>query len=305
MRNALFFYFFLLIFNLKAQTEIPLYEGKIPHQIPTPNLEKRDSLPDGILRISQISQPTLRIYLPPKEKATGAAVVICPGGGYWIVAADHEGYQVAKAFNEMGVAAFVLKYRLPDAKTSAQPSLAPLQDAQQAIRLVRKRAAVWQIDVNRVGILGFSAGGHLAATAGTHFEKSYIDNPEKINLRPDFMVLIYPVISADTLHGGHQGSFTALIGNPASRENELLFSNEKQVSPRTPPTFLVHADNDEGVKPENSLYFYMALRKNKVPAEMHIYQKGGHGFGLRNYANRDLWLERCKNWMDANGWLAP
>ncbi len=282
--------------------EMALYpENKIPGNIPGPDEEKSESN-GGILRVSKIKNPTLTAYLPPPNKANGAAVVICPGGGYSIVAIDHEGFKVAEKFNEMGVAAFVLKYRIPDKKNQTDPSIAPLQDAQQAILTVRANAKKWNIDPARIGIMGFSAGGHLASTAGTHFERSLIDNPDHINVRPDFLILIYPVISAD-IAITHSGSFKNLLGPNASAEQLNLYSNEKQVTAKTPPAFLVHASDDGGVSPNNSIAFYQALLKNKIPAEMHIYQNGGHGFGMQNPTTKDEWMERCKNWLDKNGWL--
>ncbi len=282
--------------------EIPLYpQNKVPGNVPGPNEEKSES-GGGILRIGNIKIPSLSIYLPPADKANGTAVVICPGGGYSIVAIDHEGHKVAEKFNEMGVAAFVLKYRIPDNKNQENPSIAPLQDAQQAMLTVRTNAKKWNIDPARVGIMGFSAGGHLASTAGTHFERPLIDNPDHVSIRPDFMILIYPVISAD-IAITHSGSFKNLLGSNASDQQLLLYSNEKQVTDKTPPTFLVHASDDGGVNPNNSIVFYQALLKNKIPAELHIYQKGGHGFGMHNATTKDEWMDRCKNWLNANGWL--
>lgn len=299
----------LLIFALTPTSytqnkpmEMALYpENKIPGNIPGPDEEKSESN-GGILRVSKIKTPTLTAYLPPADKANGTAVVICPGGGYSIVAIDHEGFKVAEKFNEMGVAAFVLKYRIPDKKNQTDPSIAPLQDAQQAILTVRANAKKWNIDPARIGIMGFSAGGHLASTAGTHFERSLINDPDHVSVRPDFMLLIYPVISAD-IAITHSGSFKNLLGANASEEQLNLFSNEKQVTAKTPPAFLVHASDDGGVSPNNSIVFYQALLKNKIPAELHIYQNGGHGFGMHNATTKDEWMERCKNWLDKNGWL--
>ncbi len=282
--------------------EMSLYAGnKIPGNMPGPDEEKSEAN-GGILRVSKIKTPTLTAYLPPADKANGTAVIICPGGGYSIVAIDHEGFKVAEKFNKMGVAAFVLKYRIPDTKNQTDPSIAPLQDAQQAILTVRTNAKKWNIDPARIGIMGFSAGGHLASTAGTHFEHSLVDNPDNISVRPDFMILIYPVISAD-IAIAHSGSFKNLLGANASAEQLNLYSNEKQVTSKTPPTFLVHASDDGGVSPNNSIVFYQALLKNKIPAELHIYQNGGHGFGMHNATTKDEWMDRCKNWLDKNGWL--
>jgi acetyl esterase/lipase len=180
--------------------------------------------------------------------------------------------------------------------------IGPLQDAQQAIKTVRMRAKEWNIDTNRIGIMGFSAGGHLASTAGTHFTTAVIDNKENINLRPNFMILIYPVISfQDSI--GHIGSRERIIGKRPAKDKIDLYSNELQVNEKTPPTFIVHASDDDGVNPNNSVVFYQSLIKYKVPAELHIYQNGGHGFGMNNKTTNDKWMERCKNWMIANGWL--
>ncbi|CAN5439798.1 hypothetical protein BH10BAC3_BH10BAC3_23520 [soil metagenome] len=283
-----------------AQEIIPLYPGSIPGNRDVPN-EESSNVEGGILRVFKISKPTLSIYLPVKEKANGTAVVICPGGGYGINAMGHEGTDVAKRFNEMGIAAFVLKYRIPDDAVMDNKTIAPVQDAQQAIKLVRDNAAKWNINPGKLGIMGFSAGGHLASTAGTHYNKSLIENRSNTNLRPDFMLLIYPVISfADSIC--HLGSRDNLIGKNPTIEAIKLYSNELQVTENTPPTFLVHASDDGAVNPENSIHFYEALIHNKVPAELHIYQGGGHGFGMVNPTTKELWMDRCENWLRANGW---
>ena len=171
-----------------SQTVLPLYRDSIPNAREVADEEKWDTAADGIVRISKVSRPTLTVYFPPKDKATGAAVVVCPGGGYRILAVSHEGHDVAKRFNEMGVAAFVLKYRIPDDQTMVNKEIGPLQDAQRAIQLVRENAKKWRIDENKIGIMGFSAGGHLASTAGTHLNQPYIENNKNISLRPDYMV---------------------------------------------------------------------------------------------------------------------
>lgn len=301
--KKLFVYYFAFcflsqhVYSQEKRMEIPLYDHQIPNENPGKDEETSNS--ERVLIIKNVRNPTLSVFLPSKEKANGTAVVICPGGGYWVVAAGHEGYDVAKKFNEMGVAAFVLKYRLPDPKVSINPEIAPLQDAQQALRLVRKNAGEWNVDPDKVGIMGFSAGGHLASTAGTHFKETHIENPGNINLRPDFMVLVYPVISGDTAVS-HSGSFKKLLGEDAPVEKIMKYSNERQVTPQTPPTFLVHASDDDGVRPENSIVFYRALVENDVPAELHIYQGGGHGFGMNNPTTEDAWMDRCKNWLRTN-----
>ena len=284
-----------------AQTAIPLYPDKIPNSKVASDEETSEQR-DGITIISKISKPTLSIFLPAKEKANGTAVVICPGGGYWVNAISHEGFDVAKKFNEMGVAAFVVKYRIPNDATMINREIGPLQDAQQAIKMVRQRAKEWNVDVNRVGIMGFSAGGHLASTAGTHFETAVIPDAANISLRPDFMILIYPVISFNEKIT-HMGSRDQLIGKLPSAEKITEYSNELQVTARTPPTFLVHASDDDAVNANNSVAFYQSLLNYKVPAELHIYQKGGHGFGMNNKTTDDQWMDRCKNWMKASGLL--
>ena len=245
-------------------------------------------------------KPTMTIYLPAKEKATGSAVVIFPGGGYQRIAIDHEGCQVARWLNELGIAAFVVDYR-HRGRGYGHP--APIQDAQRAIRTVRSGSAKFGIEPNKIGIIGFSAGGHLASTAGTHFnEKFYepVDANDNASARPDFMILIYPVISMGSV--SHSGSRIALLGGNASQELVDKFSNEKQVDSNTPPTFLVHATDDKTVPAENSISFYLACKKAHVPAEMHIWQKGEHGFGLgKSGTPVSHWPALCADWMDKMG----
>ncbi len=285
---------------MQSQTVMPLYPGAIPNSKPAAD-EETTTIENGITIIRNISKPTLTIFLPPKEKANGTAVVICPGGGYWVNAASHEGTDVAKKFNEMGITAFVVKYRIPNEKWMINTEIGPLQDAQQAIKTVRENAAKWNIDPNRIGIMGFSAGGHLASTAGTHFKKEMIDNPTHTSLRPDFMILIYPVISFTGI--GHQGSAEQIIGKNPAPEKIKEYSNEMQVTPETPPAFLVHASDDDVVNVMNSVVFYDSLINNKVKAEMHIYQQGGHGFGMFVPKSKELWMQTCYNWMKLNGWI--
>lgn len=283
-----------------SQTVLPLYTDSIPNSKPVPDEERSDT--DRIVRITKVSHPTLTVYLPPKEKATGTGIIVVPGGGYQMVAASHEGSDVAKKFNEMGVAAFVLKYRLPDDRTMVNKEIGPIQDAQRAIQLVREKAKDWGVDKDRVGIIGFSAGGHLASTAGTHFNHAYIDVSKKTNLRPDFMILVYPVISfADSI--AHIGSRDNLLGKNPSPEKIREYSNELQVTKKTPPTFLVHAENDSTVKVQNMLLFATALQKNKVPFDFYLYDKGGHGFGLNNPTSEIKWMDLVQEWMNKNGWL--
>ena len=195
----------------------------------------------------------------------------------------------------------MLKYRIPNDNAQPDKSIAPLQDAQQAFRVVRKRAKEFGINPNKLGIVGFSAGGHLASTAGTHFNKQVGELADTTNVRPDFMILGYPVITMKDF--GHKGSANNLLGKTPTQEMLDLYSNELQVTPQTPPTFLVHAADDGAVPVKNSLVFYEALVKNKVPVEMHLYPKGGHGFGMKNPTHPDLWMDRVKNWMESMGWM--
>ncbi len=285
-----------------AQQTFPLYDHAIPNSKPSPNKEKSEIENGGIQIISDVSLPSITVYLPAKEKANGTAVVICPGGGYRVLAASHEGSDVAKVFNEWGITAFVLKYRIPDDNTMLQKEIGPLQDAQRALQFARLHAKEWNIKKDHIGIMGFSAGGHLASTAGTHFSKAVIENKQQISLRPDFMILIYPVISfSDSI--GHIGSRDNLIGKNPTAEKIKYYSNELQINRQTPPTFLVHAKNDDVVKVANSIVFYDALQKNNVAASIHFYEKGGHGFGMNNPTSSDKWMDWLKAWMDKSGWL--
>ncbi len=286
----------LFSFAVRSQEIIRLYPGKIPNSTQMEVSDTGINLSQGLIRRSVI--PTLEMYLPEKEKTPGAAVVICPGGSYTVIVYQGEGITTAKEFAKNGVAAFVLKYRLPNDSFAIDKSIAPLQDAQQAIKTVREHAAKWNIDPDKVGIVGFSAGGHLASTEATHFKKALIENRNNINLRPDFQVLIYPVISMqDNLT--HPDSRTKLLGRIPSKEIIDEFSNELQVDENTPPAYITHAADDRVVDVDNSIGYFEALRRNKVPVEMHIYPKGGHGFIFR----RSGWMEPLFLWMKNNKWI--
>jgi acetyl esterase/lipase len=296
--------FFLLMTTsiLSAQQVIPLYEGNVPNAKPCN--EKDHEFIDtswnknGILMVDHITKPTLTVYEAPKKKRNGTAVVICPGGGYGALAADHEGAEVAKAFNEAGITAFVLRYRLPKDECMVNKEYVPLMDAQQAIWFVRDHVVQYGIDTHKIGIMGFSAGGHLASTAGTHFNSVRKELADK-NVRPDFMILVYPVISFnDSI--GHIGSRDNLLGKDPDKRLAHLFSNETQITSQTPPAFLIHASDDDAVNPENSIRFYQALLKNKVPAELHLYEHGGHGFGLHNPSTNEEWFKSRLDWMRTN-----
>jgi acetyl esterase/lipase len=288
------------LFNMKTQNVIPLYDGEIPNSRPTVNRESFRYESEGILIVENVSRPSLTVFLPSKGKATGAAVIICPGGGYANLAAAHEGTDVARRFNQSGIAAFVLKYRIPDDNTMINKEIGPIQDAQRALMIVRSRAGEWGIDPKRIGIMGFSAGGHLASTAGTHFEKNFIANPEKISLRPDFMILIYPVISFNS-RIGHMGSLHNLLGPHPTPEKINEYSNELQVTDQTPPAFLVHAKDDNTVPFENSTVFADSLKKHHVPVEVWLYNQGGHGFGMQNKTSRQPWMDLCIRWINSLG----
>jgi len=272
-----------------AQEKINLYFGEIPNSV---KAENKEYVENSV--IFAVSQPELSIYLPKDKNDGKTAVIICPGGGYGALCISNEGIEIAQKLNMLGIAAFVLKYRLPDKRTCIAPSIAPLQDAQRAIQLVRENAVKWGIDPLKIGIMGFSAGGHLASTAGTHFNKVLIPDPGSTSVRPDFMILVYPVIS---MQEGltHAGSSDNLLGRTPSKEQLDLFSNEKQVTAKTPPAFLIHAGDDDAVLVENSLRFYDALKAHGVLAGMHIFSKGKHGFPLE--PAKSAWFDYCVEWM--------
>ncbi len=288
--------FFTINATAQSVTEMPLYKNGVPNSLSAPNKET-STFKDNVTRITKVSVPALTMYKPANPN--GMSVIICPGGGYGILAFDKEGTKVAEEMNKWGVTAFVLKYRLPDDTTNIDKSLAPLQDAQQAIRMVRTNAVAWGLNQKKIGIMGFSAGGHLASTAATHFAgNADATNKDTTSVRPDFAILIYPVISFDSAIT-HKGSRNNLVGANASAEQINLYSNELQVSAKTPPSFLVHAGDDGAVPVENSIRYYQACIKYKVPAEMHLYPKGGHGFGMYNKTTTDNWMERLSNWLSS------
>jgi len=288
-----------MLFSLSSNAQekpIPLYPNGVPNskKAPATYVEKREGY-----SVSLVTDPTITPYFPEKGKANGTAVIVFPGGGYINLTVTYEGEDIAKEFNKIGVTAFVVKYRLPSDEIMVDKTIGPLQDAQRAIQIVRERAAEWGVKPDKIGIIGFSAGGHLASTLATHFKKAVIPNPSNISLRPDFAMLIYPVITFGPY--AHAGSRENLIGKNPSQELIDLYSNEKQITPDTPPCFLVHAEDDGAVPVQNSTQFYDALVKNKVKAEMHLFQEGGHGFGMINRKNKGRWFEWGVNWMAENG----
>lgn len=274
----------------------PLYgEAAIPNSKPTPDEET--GADKGW--IQKVSRPYIQVYLPAKVKATGASVVIFPGGAYWGLTFDYEGVQQANFFVDHGIAAFVVKYRIPNDAWMVDKSIGPLQDAQQAMKFARQHANEWNLDENRMGVVGFSAGGHLASTLATRFNKMHIENSGDINLRPDFLVLVYPVISMDS-QVTHLDSRKALLGENPGKDKIRFFSNELHVNEHTPPTLLLHAIDDKLVDVKNSILFLEALKKTGVPVEAHLYEKGEHGFFLMA---RDRWQTEIMEWLTANGWL--
>ena len=292
--------FVLSCFAQQDHEVIVLWNDTIPNAIENSEFKEIEIIKDSVVSsLEQVSQPTLTVFKP--EKPNGTAIVICPGGGYHHLAIHKEGYKVAEWLNTLGITAFVLKYRLPNDAIMEDRTIGPLQDAQEAMRYVRRNSIKFQLKMDKIGVIGFSAGGHLAATLSTKYDKEVYKAEDNISARPDFSILIYPVISMqDSIT--HQGSKTNLLGEHPSEEKIEEFSNEKQVTELTPKTFLVHATDDKSVPVENSIQYYLAIKKHTVSAEMHIYEKGGHGFGLgRNSIHP--WTKACENWLIKNSYI--
>jgi acetyl esterase/lipase len=303
--TPLFLLWILLGSSLSGQPKtIKVWEGKIPGAIDNPSYKTETTYIDGNKpRIMKVTDPTLEYYPAPAEKSTGVAIVICPGGGYGRLAIDHEGTLVAEWLNKLGIAAFVLTYRLPSDEIMVNKSVGPLQDGEEAVRIVRRHAKVWNIDPHKIGIMGFSAGGHLAATVSTRFADKVYEPADTISARPDFSVLIYPVISMDSTIT-HSGSRENLLGPAPSAEDLRNFSADRRVGKDTPPAFMVHAADDNTVPVQNSINYMLALRSAGVSCELHIYESGGHGFGLGGgVGTKAAWPEAFKNWLQARGIL--
>lgn len=301
MKNALPFFLFLFLTNMALAQDftLPLYPaGNVPNYQKTSEKETRE--PGDIFWVRLVQTPDLAAYLPAKRHATGEAVIVCPGGGYGGLAYDWEGTDVARWLSSRGIAAFVLKYRLPVSKSNVTPHLSPLMDAKRAMRIVKANAAKWNINQNRIGIMGFSAGGHLASTLLTHFDegnKASTDSIEQQSSRPDFGILIYPVISM-TKPIMHAGSRNNLIGEHPDTALANYYSSELQVSKNTPPTFLLHAMDDDAVPVENSLLFFQAMKDKGVSGELHVYPRGGHGFALAiGKGALEGWTDLCVAWI--------
>ena len=303
MKKLIYLLVFTIFYQFIAAQDITMRlwpAGKMPNWKKSDDKEKWDST--DIVRISKVQDPDISVYLPSKKTATGQAVVICPGGSYTILAYNWEGSDPARWLASKGIAAIVLKYRLPDRASNITPSLSPLMDAKRAMRMVRFYAGKWNIKKDRIGIMGFSAGGHLASSAGTHFDygdPASQDSIERQSSRPDFMVLVYPVITMSK-PVMHTGSRNRLIGETAYPDVAKLYSSELQVTDQTPPTFLVHSMDDKTVPVENSLLMFQALRDHHVPSEMHIFPKGGHGFGMGlGLGSNEKWMDLCFEWMQS------
>ncbi len=259
--------------------------------------DEESSAVDGVLRISKVSIPGYMFFSAGTD-VLKPCVVICPGGGYRILASEHEGTDVAKYFNSIGMHALVLKYRIPSDEHQADKKIAPLQDAQRAVQLVREHAKDWKVDPNKVGIMGFSAGGHLASSLAVHYDDIKIKENRKISVRPDFQILGYPVISFSKF--SHVGSRKNLLGKDSTESMMNYFSNEMHVNSNTPIAFLVHAKDDKVVPIENSHVYVDALKSNGVEAELFVYETGGHGFGMINKTSPESWINAMKAWLQKN-----
>ncbi len=300
MKNYLIVTCFILLSSSTSFSQnfvLPLWENNIPNNNDVFVTEKADT--SDIIRIQEVDNPIIQVYLPSNKVNAGEAVIICPGGGYKILAFDWEGTDVAKWLNSNGICAIVLKYRLPQSESNIDGRLSPFLDVQRALRLTRYNAKSWRINPNKIGVMGFSAGGHLASTLGTHFDEDFFssDKIDSISCRPDFMILMYPVITFGEPNL-HTGSRQNLIGDKPDPFLINYYSNELHITKNTPPTFLVHADDDKAVPVENSLMFYQKLKENNIPSEMHIFKEGGHGFGLAIGKGRlGQWKDLCLTWI--------
>ncbi|MFN8252865.1 MAG: alpha/beta hydrolase [Ferruginibacter sp.] len=288
--------------NAQAQTFIPLWpEGKKPN---SNSVKITDSIFNE--RIWRVATPGIYAFPVAKTENTGTSVLICPGGGYERVSYIYNGFNFAKWYNAIGINVFVLVYRLPNQPDLKQRELAPLQDAQRAIKLIRSHAVEWNISTDRIGVMGISAGGHVASTAGTHVKDESVigDTIDRYSYRPDFMVLLSPVISMGKMaHGGSRKNF---LGADTSAAMIEKYSSEMQVSSFTPPAFIIHAFNDSTVKVQNSLLFYNALVEKKISASLHVFPQGGHGIRLdENPGSTDLWTNLLELWLKETGFVKP
>ena len=286
--------------SFSQSNEIKLWD-KIPDAISSKRYKEETRIDKdyNVSIIQKVTEPTLKCFLTNNKGGKNTAVIIYPGGAYSHLSHQDEGDKVAKWLQSIGISAFVLKYRLPSDVIMKNKTIGPLQDAQEAIRTLRRNADEWNLDASKIGIMGFSAGGHLAATLSTHYNDKVYESKDNTSARPDFSILIYPVIS---MEDGitHAGSKENLLGKIASSEMIAKYSNEKQVNESTPKAFLVHATDDKAVPAENSINYYLALKQNKVPVEMHLYENGGHGFGLGIVGTNKYWTNACEKWLAEN-----
>tara|TARA_R110002051_G_scaffold319452_1_gene403544 strand:+ start:17771 stop:18694 length:924 start_codon:yes stop_codon:yes gene_type:complete len=286
--------------SINAQNEeVVLWNADIPGAIASETyIESYDKSLD---QVRNVKIPTLKIFVP--DNPNGTAMIICPGGGYALLAIKRSGYDVAKWLNKLGITAFVLKYRLPNDEIMEDKSIGPLQDAQKSLRYVRQNAEKWKLNPNKIGVIGFSAGGHLASTLATHYKDITYKTKDTISAKPDFTVLVYPVISMDD-KTTHKGSRNRLLGKKPSKKMIAKFSNQLQVDSFTSPTFIAHATDDKDVTIKNSIAYYLALKENNVPAELHAFQNGKHAFflGIENTTSQ-YWTSQCKNWLLLNNYI--
>ncbi len=294
----------LMSTNLNAQPKVMnVWKSKIPGAIQSDSFKNEDTIKieNGKIRIARVSNPTMTIYFPQKN-STGTAAVICPGGGYIRLAVDNEGSEIARWLNDFGITAVILKYRLPNDTIMENKSIGPLQDVQETMRILRRHANEWNLNPNRIGVFGFSAGGHLAATLCTHFNDKVYDS-DSISAKPDFSVLAYPVITMNEKYT-HPGSQKCLLGKNPDPKLVEYFSNEIQVTKDTPPAFIFAAEDDKTVPVQNSIDYFSSLKNLNIPAELHIYRKGGHGFGLgKNKGTVSSWPDTCIKWLNDIGMI--
>ncbi len=294
MKIYITFFISILMLSNTVNAQYQSLYSTTPNQIVVANEEKED-IYNGITIVSKVTEPAYQYFRVKGDDIKRPCVIIYPGGGYFILASGHEGVDVAKFFNSIGVNAMVVKYRIPNDKAQVDKSIAPLQDAQQAMLLARTNAADWGIDANKIGILGFSAGGHLAASLSSHYADIKIDNPLNISLRPNFQILIYPVITMNDF--GHAGSKENLIGKNPTDAQVQYYSNELNVDSQTPPAFIVHAKNDDAVPVQNAYEYDKALKANKVASTLYLFEKGGHGFGMINPTSTVQWTTPLTEWL--------
>jgi acetyl esterase/lipase len=306
MKTVKFSFIFVLVcvftFNLHGQEKvIKIWPEGIPGSKKSESYSEVVTMKNGHAALYfKVTDPTITVFLPPAEKANGMAVVICPGGGYGVLAFDYEGADIARWFNSNGIAGIVLKYRLPSDLIMENKAIGPLQDAQEALRIVRRNAVEWKINPGKIGIMGFSAGGHLASTLSTHYADNVYQSKDSTSARPDFSLLIYPVISSDTTIT-HAGSMKNLMGAYPSADLVKFFSGELNINEKTPPAFLVHAADDKVVPVKNSIVYFESLVKHQVPAELHVFQKGAHGFGMAaGRGTESAWPDLCIRWLNEN-----